>query len=111
MIIHQVRTICSDYGIVCIRREGQDVEKIISDDGILNEYKVTREFDSFPFFVPLNFEPIGAAPVECIHVHILSFDFEGNHLKKLKPQYKFELATDNLNTSISGGTSLGVFIT
>ncbi|KAB1215096.1 Nicotinamide mononucleotide adenylyltransferase [Morella rubra] len=35
----QVRTICSDYGIVCIRREGQDVEKIISDDGILNEYK------------------------------------------------------------------------
>ncbi|KAK7299929.1 hypothetical protein RJT34_10758 [Clitoria ternatea] len=33
----QVRTICRDYGIVCIRREGQDVEKIISEDEILNE--------------------------------------------------------------------------
>ncbi|XP_062169286.1 nicotinamide/nicotinic acid mononucleotide adenylyltransferase [Alnus glutinosa] len=33
----QVRAICSDYGVVCIRREGQDVEKIISDDEILNE--------------------------------------------------------------------------
>ncbi|KAL4618595.1 hypothetical protein ACB092_06G022000 [Castanea dentata] len=35
----QVRTICRDYGVVCIRREGQDVEKIISDDEILNEYR------------------------------------------------------------------------
>ena len=34
--------ICRDYGVVCIRREGQDVEKIISDNNILNENKVTR---------------------------------------------------------------------
>ncbi|KAL1347581.1 nicotinamide/nicotinic acid mononucleotide adenylyltransferase isoform X2 [Arachis duranensis] len=33
----QVKSICRDYGIVCIRREGQDVEKIISDDEILKE--------------------------------------------------------------------------
>lgn len=35
----QVRTICRDYGVVCIRREGQDIGKIISDDEILNEFK------------------------------------------------------------------------
>ncbi|MED6218605.1 hypothetical protein PIB30_028038 [Stylosanthes scabra] len=33
----QVKSICRDYGVVCIRREGQDVEKIISDDEILKE--------------------------------------------------------------------------
>ncbi|TKY57403.1 Nicotinamide/nicotinic acid mononucleotide adenylyltransferase [Spatholobus suberectus] len=33
----QVETICRDYGVVCIRREGQDVEKTISEDEILNE--------------------------------------------------------------------------
>ncbi|KAK8486053.1 hypothetical protein V6N13_016340 [Hibiscus sabdariffa] len=33
----QVRAICKDYGVVCIRREGQDLEKIISGDEILNE--------------------------------------------------------------------------
>ncbi|KAF3453304.1 hypothetical protein FNV43_RR03744 [Rhamnella rubrinervis] len=38
-IPEQVRTICSDYGLVCIRREGQDVEKIISNYEILNENK------------------------------------------------------------------------
>ncbi|GLT55138.1 hypothetical protein SLA2020_282860 [Shorea laevis] len=38
-IPEQVRAICSDYGVLCIRREGQDVEKIISDDKILNECK------------------------------------------------------------------------
>ncbi|KAK6230081.1 hypothetical protein QUC31_001599 [Theobroma cacao] len=36
-IPEQVRSICRDYGVVCIRREGQDVEKIITDDEILNE--------------------------------------------------------------------------
>ncbi|XP_021288550.1 nicotinamide/nicotinic acid mononucleotide adenylyltransferase [Herrania umbratica] len=36
-IPEQVRSICKDYGVVCIRREGQDVEKIITDDEILNE--------------------------------------------------------------------------
>ncbi|XP_015900679.1 nicotinamide/nicotinic acid mononucleotide adenylyltransferase isoform X2 [Ziziphus jujuba] len=36
-IPEQIRTICSEYGLVCIRREGQDVEKIISNDEILNE--------------------------------------------------------------------------
>ncbi|KAK6947093.1 Cytidyltransferase-like domain [Dillenia turbinata] len=38
-IPEQVRTICRDYGVVCIRREGQDVEKTISEDNIMNEYK------------------------------------------------------------------------
>ncbi|KAK9017703.1 hypothetical protein V6N11_000708 [Hibiscus sabdariffa] len=36
-IPEQVRDICKDYGVVCIRREGQDLEKIISGDAILNE--------------------------------------------------------------------------
>ncbi|XP_023638693.1 nicotinamide/nicotinic acid mononucleotide adenylyltransferase [Capsella rubella] len=36
-IPEQVRTICQDYGIVCIRREGQDAENMISSDKILNE--------------------------------------------------------------------------
>ncbi|KAH1062828.1 hypothetical protein GLYMA_02G300600v4 [Glycine max] len=35
----QVKTICKDYRVVCIRREGQDVEKTISKDEILNENK------------------------------------------------------------------------
>ncbi|KAJ9672413.1 hypothetical protein PVL29_025863 [Vitis rotundifolia] len=38
-IVEQVMAICRDYGVVCIRREGQDVEKIISDNNILNENK------------------------------------------------------------------------
>ncbi|XP_065862658.1 nicotinamide/nicotinic acid mononucleotide adenylyltransferase isoform X2 [Euphorbia lathyris] len=36
-IPEQVRNICRDYGIVCIRREGQDIEKVISDNEILDE--------------------------------------------------------------------------
>ncbi|XVF70898.1 hypothetical protein PTKIN_Ptkin11bG0199200 [Pterospermum kingtungense] len=39
-IPEQVRTICKDYGVVCIRIEGQDLEKIFSNDEILNENKV-----------------------------------------------------------------------
>ncbi|XP_051148505.1 nicotinamide/nicotinic acid mononucleotide adenylyltransferase isoform X2 [Andrographis paniculata] len=35
----QVKTICSDFGLVCIRRSGQDVENIISKDDVLNEHK------------------------------------------------------------------------
>lgn len=35
----QVRSICRDFGLVCIRRGGQDVENVISRDDILNEYK------------------------------------------------------------------------
>ncbi|EEF39590.1 nicotinamide mononucleotide adenylyltransferase, putative [Ricinus communis] len=38
-IPEQVRTICREYGVVCIRREGQDIEKTITDDEILNENK------------------------------------------------------------------------
>ncbi|OVA10821.1 Cytidyltransferase-like domain [Macleaya cordata] len=38
-IPEQVRAICRDYGIVCIHREGTDIEKIISADDILNEFK------------------------------------------------------------------------
>ncbi|KAJ4972463.1 hypothetical protein NE237_005637 [Protea cynaroides] len=38
-IREQVRSICKDYGVVCIRREGKDVEKIVSSDDILNENK------------------------------------------------------------------------
>ncbi|XP_022716735.1 nicotinamide/nicotinic acid mononucleotide adenylyltransferase-like isoform X2 [Durio zibethinus] len=38
-IPEQVRTICKDYGVVCICREGQNVEKIVSDDKILKEHR------------------------------------------------------------------------
>ncbi|URE35220.1 hypothetical protein MUK42_37439 [Musa troglodytarum] len=38
-MLDQVRTICRDFGIVCIRREGKDIEKIISSDEILQENK------------------------------------------------------------------------
>ncbi|KAI3496812.1 hypothetical protein L1887_39189 [Cichorium endivia] len=38
-IPEQVRSICRDYGVVCIRREGQDIEKIISCNDILTEYR------------------------------------------------------------------------
>ncbi|KAL5990346.1 hypothetical protein ACLOJK_011246 [Asimina triloba] len=34
-----VSAICRDYGVICIRREGKDVEKIISSDDILYENK------------------------------------------------------------------------
>ncbi|KAG5403785.1 hypothetical protein IGI04_009904 [Brassica rapa subsp. trilocularis] len=36
-IPEQVRSICKDYGIVCIRREGQDVENMIFGDRVLYE--------------------------------------------------------------------------
>ncbi|KAI3496802.1 hypothetical protein L1887_39178 [Cichorium endivia] len=38
-IPEQVRSIYRDYGVVCIRREGQDIEKIISSNDILTEYR------------------------------------------------------------------------
>ncbi|TQE11988.1 hypothetical protein C1H46_002382 [Malus baccata] len=38
-IPEQVRSICGDYGVVSIRRDGQDVGKIISNDEILKENK------------------------------------------------------------------------
>nr|GME12736.1 nicotinamide/nicotinic acid mononucleotide adenylyltransferase isoform X2 [Ipomoea batatas] len=38
-IPEQVRTICRDFGLVCIRRDCQDVEKIIAKDDVLNAYK------------------------------------------------------------------------
>ncbi|RWW06227.1 hypothetical protein BHE74_00012030, partial [Ensete ventricosum] len=38
-MLDQVRTICQDFGIVCIRREGKDIEKIISTNEILQENK------------------------------------------------------------------------
>lgn len=38
-IPEQVRSICRDYGVVCIRREGQDIERVISSDHILNQFK------------------------------------------------------------------------
>ncbi|KAK4753048.1 hypothetical protein SAY87_021846 [Trapa incisa] len=38
-IPEQVNIICRDFGIVCIRREGQDIEKIIKDDGIMSKYR------------------------------------------------------------------------
>jgi hypothetical protein len=44
-----VESICRDYGVVCIRREGQDVEKTISDDNILNENQV-HHLSSFAAF-------------------------------------------------------------
>ncbi|KAK9077611.1 hypothetical protein SSX86_005948 [Deinandra increscens subsp. villosa] len=42
-IPEQVRTIIRDYGVVCIRREGQDIEKIIANNEILTEYKSNIE--------------------------------------------------------------------
>ncbi|KAJ1697934.1 hypothetical protein LUZ63_006446 [Rhynchospora breviuscula] len=38
-IVDQIRTICRDFGVVSIRREGKDVEKIISNNEILSENK------------------------------------------------------------------------
>ncbi|KAI8557473.1 hypothetical protein RHMOL_Rhmol04G0013700 [Rhododendron molle] len=35
----EVMTTCRDFGVVCSRREGQDVDKIICNDDILSEYK------------------------------------------------------------------------
>ncbi|KAH6810105.1 nicotinate/nicotinamide mononucleotide adenyltransferase [Perilla frutescens var. frutescens] len=35
----KVKTICRDFGLVCIRRGGQDVENSIFKDDILNECK------------------------------------------------------------------------
>ncbi|AQK55486.1 Nicotinamide/nicotinic acid mononucleotide adenylyltransferase [Zea mays] len=36
-ILDQVRTICQDFGVVCIRREGKDVGKLIDNSDILQE--------------------------------------------------------------------------
>lgn len=33
----QVRAICKDFGVVCIRREGKDVQKLVSNSEILQE--------------------------------------------------------------------------
>nr|KYP73545.1 Nicotinamide mononucleotide adenylyltransferase 3 [Cajanus cajan] len=41
-ILDQVNSICIDYGVVCIRREGQDVEKTISKDEILKQNQVFK---------------------------------------------------------------------
>ncbi|XP_010669696.1 nicotinamide/nicotinic acid mononucleotide adenylyltransferase isoform X2 [Beta vulgaris subsp. vulgaris] len=38
-IPEQVRAIIRDFGVACIRREGQDVDKIISSNEILNDNK------------------------------------------------------------------------
>ncbi|XXG50577.1 hypothetical protein AAC387_Pa02g4562 [Persea americana] len=38
-IPEQVRAICRDHGVVCIHREGKDIEKIIAADDILCENK------------------------------------------------------------------------
>ncbi|KAL2892104.1 Nicotinamide/nicotinic acid mononucleotide adenylyltransferase [Bienertia sinuspersici] len=35
----QIQKICGDFGIACIRREGQDVDKIILSNDILNDNK------------------------------------------------------------------------
>nr|GMC47389.1 nicotinamide/nicotinic acid mononucleotide adenylyltransferase isoform X2 [Ipomoea batatas] len=42
VLTFQVRTICRDFGLVCIRRDCQDVENIIAKDDILNSYKVRK---------------------------------------------------------------------
>ncbi|KAK9084605.1 hypothetical protein Sjap_025016 [Stephania japonica] len=38
-IPEQVRSICENHGVVCIRREGKDIENIVSDDVIMKEFK------------------------------------------------------------------------
>ncbi|XP_072966757.1 nicotinamide/nicotinic acid mononucleotide adenylyltransferase [Typha angustifolia] len=35
----QVRIICKDFGVVCIHREGKDIEKLVSSNQILHENK------------------------------------------------------------------------
>ncbi|KAJ0974074.1 hypothetical protein J5N97_016039 [Dioscorea zingiberensis] len=35
----QLRTICRDYGVICIHREGKDINNLISNNEILNENK------------------------------------------------------------------------
>lgn len=42
LMAFQVRAICRDHGVVCIRREGKDIEKIIAADDILCENKVCQ---------------------------------------------------------------------
>lgn len=38
----QVQAICRDYGIICIHREGKDIEKIIAADDIVCEKRVCQ---------------------------------------------------------------------
>ncbi|XP_073035375.1 nicotinamide/nicotinic acid mononucleotide adenylyltransferase-like [Primulina eburnea] len=38
-IREQVKTICKDFGLVCISRDGQDIENIILNDDTLNQLK------------------------------------------------------------------------
>ncbi|XP_078166134.1 nicotinamide/nicotinic acid mononucleotide adenylyltransferase-like isoform X3 [Carex rostrata] len=38
-IADELRTICKDFGVVCIRREGMDIDKIICNNEILSENK------------------------------------------------------------------------
>ncbi|WOL09996.1 hypothetical protein Cni_G18750 [Canna indica] len=38
-LVDQVSTICRDFGIVCIRREGKDIENIIASNEILQQHK------------------------------------------------------------------------
>lgn len=35
----QLRAICRDFGVICIRREGKDIDNLISNNEILNENK------------------------------------------------------------------------
>lgn len=49
-ITFQVRTICRDFGVVCIRREGKDIEKIISSNKILKENMVSS-YSKFPHWL------------------------------------------------------------
>jgi hypothetical protein len=75
VIVLQVRTICRDYGVVCIRREGQDIGKIISDDEILHEFKVTGIFELFLCFL-VWFELWTSMDDPCVLyiVHIFAID-------------------------------------
>uniref|UniRef100_A0A7N0T1U5 Cytidyltransferase-like domain-containing protein n=1 Tax=Kalanchoe fedtschenkoi TaxID=63787 RepID=A0A7N0T1U5_KALFE len=52
-IPEQVKIICRDFGIVCIRREGEDVMKIILNDEILFDNKVSRFYLYTHFIVKL----------------------------------------------------------
>jgi len=38
-IPEQVRTICRDFGVICIHREGKDIGNLIAGSDILQEYK------------------------------------------------------------------------
>lgn len=70
--------ICRDYGVACICREGQDVEKIISDNEILNENKVFFQA-CFCILYCVNWCILNFMPIDLMKILIL-FINHGNQV-------------------------------